>query len=100
MSDEEKEAIRYIQCEIKDLLNEIRYYKDYENIIQKEEVRLKQAILNLIDKLQTKYEKQKKINLEQNQFIDTLKTNIIKLQKEKAELKEKIKEYEIGIVKE
>ena len=97
----------------------------------------RRCLLNYIDKLQTKYEKQKKINLEQNQFIDTLKTNIIKLQKENEEyhrikkelirvnkkiydvdtideliitieklqkenkeLKEKIKEYEIGIVKE
>ena len=49
----------------------------------------RRCLLNYIDKLQTKYEKQKKINLEQNQFIDTLKTNIIKLQKENEELKSK-----------
>lgn len=51
-SEEEKEAIRYIQGEIKDLLNIIECFKEYQNILEKEEVHLKQTILNLIDKLQ------------------------------------------------
>lgn len=52
MSEEEKEAIKFIQGEIKDLLNDIEYYKDYQNIIEKEEVHLKQTLLNLINKQQ------------------------------------------------
>ena len=79
--------------EIKKILNQIikRNGVTFFGYTSKEvgNIAIKEA-LNLIDKLQTKYEKQKKINLEQNQFIDTLKTNIIKLQKENTELKEKI----------
>lgn len=126
MSEEVKEAI----IKLKHYANITTHWKQEEFTDSEIDNYIKLA-LNYIDKLQTKYEKQKRINLEQNQFIDTLKTNIIKLQKENeelkskkqleidtseevlkwkgkyhllsrenAELKEKIKEYEIGIVKE
>jgi len=56
----------------------------------------REILVNYIDKLQTKCENQKRINLEQNQFIDSLKTNIIKLQKEI----DKIREVEMEVIKE
>ena len=69
MTEEEKEAIEYLENQD----NSVNWnYPTLQAIL---------GALHLIDKLQTKYEKQKKINLEQNQFIDTLKTNIIKQQK-------------------
>lgn len=54
--------------------------------------------IEILEKLQTKYEKQKRINLEQNQFIDSLKTNIINLQKENRELKEELQYYKDNII--
>lgn len=72
MSEEEKEAIRYIQDEIKDLLKTIEYYKDMENILEKEEVHLKQTILNLIDKLQ---KENKKLNLENQALFESINCN-------------------------
>lgn len=54
--------------------------------------------IETLEKLQTKYEKQKRINLEQNQFIDSLKTNIINLQKENRELRKELQHYKDNII--
>lgn len=52
MTEEEKEGIKLIQGDIEDLLNDIENHKDYQNILEKEQIKLRKAVLNLIEKLQ------------------------------------------------
>lgn len=82
----EEEIIKNIN-EMIELINHECYISISEDI---ESIK---ALLSLYIILKTKYEKQKKINLEQNQYIDNLKTEIRELQEENEELEELNEEF-------
>lgn len=88
MSEEEKEGIKLIQGDIEDLLNDIENHKDYQNILEKEQIKLRKAVLNLIERLQKENKESKELYNKLLIGYNKLVQEYLELEKENEELKE------------